>query len=141
MVHSLIYASRATHPMSEATIVEILAVARRNNAARNVTGMLLHHAGSFLQVLEGEEAAVEETYARIARDPRHDTIVLLSRGNSPARGFGEWSMGALELGPESRDLPGINDFLRTGVAGLASPGVVNRVLTGFREGRFRQHVR
>ena len=46
LVHC-IYASSATRPFSFDQLVELLAVARRNNAALGVTGMLLHDRGSF----------------------------------------------------------------------------------------------
>jgi len=54
--------------------------------------MLLYLDGAFLQVLEGYDDAVNETYEKIARDSRHwEKQVLLDR--VAPRTFGEWSMG------------------------------------------------
>src|SRR4051812_36074060 len=108
MIHQLIYASRSTRPLSEADVASILAAARQNNGKRGITGMLLYDAGSFLQVLEGEQTAVNDTFAKISDDPRHDGVVVLSRGDVPARGFGDWKMGLLELTPAVRASPGIS---------------------------------
>jgi hypothetical protein len=54
----IIYASAQTQPFSSAQLTELLAKARRNNQALHVSGLLLYHRGSFLQVLEGDEAVV-----------------------------------------------------------------------------------
>jgi len=140
-VHELIYASSETRPIPPAELASILALARQKNAALGVTGMLLYEGGSFLQLLEGEEAPVEQTFQTISRDSRHNNIVVLSRSKVESRGFAEWSMGLLGVSTEFRKLPGINDFLRTGAAGLSSQrAIANRVLKGFREGMYRQFV-
>jgi hypothetical protein len=142
MLHQLIYASRATRPMSAGDVEAILDVSRRKNALCGISGMLLYDEGSFLQVLEGDEPEVERVYGQLNKDRRHESVVLVHRGPIAQRGFSEWSMGAFELTAASRQLPGVSDFLRTGVSGLgASPVVASRVLQGFRDGQFRRHVR
>jgi hypothetical protein len=73
-------------------IADILMSSRRNNAEAEVTGALLATDECFAQVLEGERAAVEETYGRITRDPRHRDIVLLLTEPIEARQFPDWSM-------------------------------------------------
>jgi hypothetical protein len=60
--------------------------------------MLLHFNRSFMQVLEGEDAAIDETYARILLDPRHTSIVLLERAAIKTRTFGRWHMGFRRVG-------------------------------------------
>jgi hypothetical protein len=56
--------------------------------------MLVYHGGTFLQALEGDEAAVGKIFRRIEKDPRHAGVCILQsellRGK---RIFGEWSMG------------------------------------------------
>lgn len=49
----------------------ILTTSRRNNARDNVSGLLFFNGKRFLQALEGDDAMVDATYARIQRDPRH----------------------------------------------------------------------
>jgi len=49
----LIYVSAATNRFNPAELRELLRLARLKNQQLDVTGMLLYHEGSFLQVLEG----------------------------------------------------------------------------------------
>ena len=43
----------------------ILSAARTNNSKKDISGMLVYHAGSFLQVLEGPEDTVTELFGKI----------------------------------------------------------------------------
>ncbi len=78
----------------------ILQQSRHNNAVDGITGLLWIHDGRFLQVLEGPETSVAETYARIAADPRHRDVRILSDRSVETREFGYWSM---ERGTECGD--------------------------------------
>ncbi|MCA9738410.1 MAG: BLUF domain-containing protein, partial [Gemmatimonadetes bacterium] len=71
----------------------LLEGARATNTRLGVTGLLLFHEGSFIQVLEGPPDVVEALYARIETDPRHGGALVLSRGLVEERSFGEWRMG------------------------------------------------
>lgn len=73
-------------------IDRILATARRRNAAVSVTGAMLFNEDWFVQLLEGAEDAVRETFERIAADPRHDEVETLFEGSTEDRRFPEWSM-------------------------------------------------
>jgi hypothetical protein len=91
----LAYISRsrlAGDPREREHIADILMSSRRNNVEAQVTGALLATDECFAQVLEGEQEAVEETYGRITRDPRHHDIVLLLTEPIVARQFPDWSM-------------------------------------------------
>lgn len=98
----LAYFSSATTIMSADILQGIVAQAQRNNALKGVTGMLCHYDGSFLQFLEGDEAAVSEIYAAICRDPRHTGLMEVYRGEISERIFGEWTMAVVkadDVGP------------------------------------------
>lgn len=73
---------------------DILAKSRRNNRRDGITGLLHANGRRFLQALEGEPGKVEAAYARIAADPRHFALVVLSRRSVAAREFGDWAMAA-----------------------------------------------
>lgn len=88
----LCYISTARPHVGWDDVEEILAASRRNNARARVTGLLLFNGKRFLQLLEGAPGAVEETYARISRDPRHFAVVKLSERRLEAREFGDWEM-------------------------------------------------
>lgn len=90
----LTYISTATAGMSQSMVDEILATSRRNNAADDVTGLLLYDGYRFLQALEGESAAVNRVYARVKADPRHRAVVLLSSAEVSEPSFGGWAMAA-----------------------------------------------
>ncbi len=109
---SLVYTSIATQPMSDEELKGILAVSRVNNAAVNVTGMLLHKDGYFIQALEGEAEPVNALYAKIARDPRHNSVYKMFSRTVKERSFGDWSMGFNKLESiDPNELPGYTDFL------------------------------
>lgn len=127
----LVYISTSRHPLEAQALDQILTVSRRNNATASVTGLLLSGGRRFLQVLEGPQTAVQATYQRISRDPRHFAIVELSRREIADRQFGEWAMG-YNAGGEA----GEGNDLREVVRKLVGP-LVDRDLraqfTGFVE--------
>ena len=89
----VIYCSQATHDVSPDELVALLEVSRRNNEAVGLSGMLLYSSQSFLQVLEGDPAALEETYRRIGGDDRHANLRLLMDAEVTAPLFPDWTMG------------------------------------------------
>lgn len=138
----LIYASAARGEPSEEELTRLLAGARRHNAAVGVTGMLLYSEGSFLQLLEGEAAAVDDLLQRIARDSRHASLSVIIREPIARRSFGDWTMGFATV--QARDLSriaGLNDFFAAG-SSLAEldPGRARKVLEAFKKGRWRSRL-
>ena len=89
----LVYASRLVPGTAGTELTSIVDVSRRNNARAGVTGALCFNVDYFLQCLEGERSAVNATYNRILRDPRHDNAVILRYAEIPSRDFSDWSMG------------------------------------------------
>lgn len=96
-LHRLIYASRQTFGSGQSPDEEVDALIRasiRNNRAVSVTGLLLVHAGWFIQALEGPHQAVMTTYGRIVEDPRHAEARVISAGPAETREFAGWNMCA-----------------------------------------------
>ncbi len=96
-VHRLLYFSRsATREQTriQTTVRSILTISQHRNSQVGVTGLLIHANGYSAQALEGDRNAVEATFARIARDPRHTLPVVAVEGAAPARLFSNWSMCA-----------------------------------------------
>jgi hypothetical protein len=75
-------------------VESILFTARRTNQRNGITGLLISSPAHFMQVLEGDEAVVRETYERICNDPRHSAHVILREIEVAERQFGEWSMAS-----------------------------------------------
>jgi hypothetical protein len=137
-VFYIVYVSVAQENVSKRTLLDILAKSRESNAQAGVTGMLLYKDGNFMQVLEGEENAVRELYARISRDPRHLGVLTLVEGEREDRCFGDWSMGFQDLSSEeARDTPGYSEFLNTPLTAeefSKDPGQCERLLWAFKRG-------
>jgi len=125
-MYFILYVSTAEHPMSDRELVDILDISRRDNEANGITGMLLYKEsarfgnGSFMQVLEGEKAAVQATYDRIVKDKRHHTILPLETGAIETCGFPDWSMGFRTVNAE--DLACIPGFADLGDQPFQAPG-------------------
>jgi hypothetical protein len=75
----------------------ILDVSNRNNARDGITGALLFDTLWFIQILEGERAAVSATLHRIMGDERHTDVVIMDARPADARLFGRWWMGLAML--------------------------------------------
>lgn len=88
----IVYLSTATHLMSDRELMEVLRVSRDNNARDGVTGVLVYQGGNFIQVLEGDTAAVDTVYARVMKDPRHHSVLHMLDGEASERLFPDWSM-------------------------------------------------
>jgi len=97
MLHYLIYMSSAPEKFTAESLNVLLKHARKNNDARNITGMLLYADGNFIQYIEGERDTVEGLFDLISRDSRHRNILRLSDGKIDERIFPDWSMGCHEL--------------------------------------------
>jgi hypothetical protein len=52
-------------------------------------------ARRYLQVLEGTPAGVGEVFKKIACDPRHRQVCIVSDTEQPQRQFGGWTMAGL----------------------------------------------
>ncbi|SDX78820.1 Sensors of blue-light using FAD [Allochromatium warmingii] len=114
LIH-IIYMSTAHQTCSDADLKAILDSSARQNAENGITGMLLYTDGCFIQVLEGEATAVEETYARVARDGRHYGLIELERGEIAERSFANWSMGFKQIAAEEiRRHPNFAPFFECG---------------------------
>lgn len=96
MIH-LIYISAAVKLPTEKDLTALLEKARANNGKRGVTGMLLYHKATFIQVLEGEANTVHRLFDTIRQDSRHHAIVKLVDESITERDFPDWSMGFKKL--------------------------------------------
>ena len=97
MLVRLMYVSRVSDSVNQNELVAILKKSKANNVGHGVTGVLCFSAGIFLQVLEGGRSPVSALYNKIANDPRHHDVVLLSYEEIGERSFAGWSMGRANL--------------------------------------------
>ncbi|MDE1948101.1 MAG: BLUF domain-containing protein [Burkholderiales bacterium] len=97
MLVRLLYVSRVAPGFDRDELVAILRRSQPHNAAQGITGALCFSGEVFLQVLEGGRGAVNRLYNRIAADPRHRDVELLSYAEVPERRFAGWTMGQVDL--------------------------------------------
>jgi hypothetical protein len=103
----LCYASRSTVRFDAPALTELLTKARANNSRAAISGMLLHEKNSFIQLLEGDDRIVIQTYNRIRRDPRHNDLAILFKEQVATRSFPTWDMGFFNADTDSlAALPG-----------------------------------
>jgi len=114
MIHYLVYVSQASQKMHPDELTRILESSRDYNRETQVTGLLIYKTSrdgkraSFMQLLEGDQDAVKETFRRISADERHHTKVVLDEGTAANRSFPDWLMGFRNLGND--DLSGFDGF-------------------------------
>lgn len=87
MIYRLIYISSATDNFDKSDLPSIIEAARRNNPANGITGFLVYHDKTFLQVLEGSKIAVDSCFKRISQDPRHYQCTIVNAGHEDTRLF------------------------------------------------------
>jgi hypothetical protein len=142
-LQQLIWVSAAVCPFSRDDLQRLLERGRTRNQARGITGILLYHKESFLQLMEGPSAEVEYVFEnRIQKDPRHtDVTVLLSR-TVAERSFPDWSMGFIDGAAHSlHGLPGFHDYDETWGWFLSLRGdhkVLDSVINGFHHGQWHK---
>jgi hypothetical protein len=98
-MHHLIYLSQATRPLSAKALTCLLDQARLANERQHLTGALVYGNKRFIQLLEGEPAVVEQAYARIIRDPRHQHLCRVADYPITARQFADWPLAFQALSP------------------------------------------
>lgn len=91
-------------PQSAEEARQIAVHSNERNKNNGVTGMLVFRAGYFLQLLEGPEQSLVETFERIRKDQRHEDLRLLSHGEIAERQFGEWGMRSVDANNVEKDI-------------------------------------
>ncbi|WP_179415391.1 BLUF domain-containing protein [Mucilaginibacter sp. E4BP6] len=109
-MYYLIYLSAGVNWFSEKELTDILEVSNINNSRNDITGLLLYSEGNFIQLLEGEEQNVRNTFDRISKDQRHKGITKIASGSIKQRNFPEWTMGFKSINSgELKELDAYND--------------------------------
>lgn len=111
MFNYLAYVSRQSHILSEDDISALLQKCRINNAQNDITGMLIYFDGTFVQYLEGPGDNINQLFAKISKDKRHQDIILLLDGHTDKREFSDWSMAYKKLSAsEVNNIDGLKNF-------------------------------
>ena len=136
------YISKATKAISQDDLDEILRTSRKNNARLGITGMLLYGNKTFVQILEGEEKAVNELIEKIKRDSRHADFQVLKKKTIDRREYADWSMDFKQVsGEDFQSVKGLEnlvemDFNTTFLENHAS--IVESLMEHFRKEQLRK---
>ncbi|MBO0903195.1 BLUF domain-containing protein [Jiella sonneratiae] len=95
-VQRVLYRSKAKRiggaPLAPRDVAAIVDTSVRNNRSCGLSGILLKVDDTFIQLVEGEQRAIEATFERICVDERHSDLVLIDMITAETRLFPEWSM-------------------------------------------------
>ncbi len=112
-MYRIIYLSSAIDSVDETELEKLLLKARLYNIENNITGILLHIDGDFIQVLEGYKEKVVNLYEKISSDIRHKGLIIVSKGEVEKRQFNDWSMGYKSTNyVEINKIDGLKEFDR-----------------------------
>lgn len=80
MLHRVIYVSDAAEPTVSSTlsIAQILGVSENNNRRDELCSVMLFHDGQVLQAIEGDRNDIDRLMRRLASDPRHTGVRIVS---------------------------------------------------------------
>ena len=101
-IRQVAYISQATGTFTESELSELVEVSRRNNKKHGITGAMLYLENAFIQVIEGEDAAIGQLLEKLCTDTRHQNIAVLSDKLAQARNFQNWSMGIVKAAEADR---------------------------------------
>lgn len=109
---ALTYVSTSTMDFGDEDLVKLLETEHEHNAKANISGLLLYNgAGTFIQVLEGDDDAVDDLYKHIKTDTRHRRVTRLSRETILERTFANWKMGFRKKDPSlAKHIDGYSDY-------------------------------
>jgi hypothetical protein len=142
MLFHIVYASTALQPFNSQQWLDLLTQARDKNARLGVTGLLLHKAGDFFQVIEGPQAVLASLFATIEADPRHAQVVKIIDEPIARRAFGDWTMASADLTLEElSQVEGLNDFFVDGAMfAKLGAGRARKLITAFDAGRWHSRI-
>lgn len=136
----LIYMSASTGRLAEDELPAFLASNRARNKSRGITGVVVAHEGSFLQVLEGPAPVVDGLFETIRGDQRHTAVTLLSRTSIRRREFGDSSMAYVDTTGKGHDLDGFVDYERDLKDMTLGDSRARKLLAMFLKGKWHQHL-
>lgn len=97
MLKELMYTSCVAAEFTDTDLEKLLQQSRVNNLHNKVSGVLLYDGRAFMQILEGEEQALDELFDLIKNDKRHFNVTMESYANIKNRTFENWIMKSIRV--------------------------------------------
>lgn len=101
---AVVYISKAMPDFKLSEIISMLENAKQFNKKEDITGCILYHKKTFIQIIEGEAEKIDALYYRIKKDQRHERVTTLYDGPLEKRLFGQWSMVFYEFSGDRASL-------------------------------------
>jgi len=92
MTYCIVYFSTSFGLFREEDLVALLEQSRKHNYKASITGVLLYVQGNIVQVIEGDQEALESLFERIKQDRRHKGVTCVVNQRIQERLFPNWSM-------------------------------------------------
>ncbi|WP_339895618.1 BLUF domain-containing protein [uncultured Algibacter sp.] len=126
MIKTICYISDSLEHECLDKLTTLYLKAKANNLKHNITGVLIYKNQNFLQVLEGEETVIHETYKRIENDSRHKNIIKVINTTIEERIFEDYNFG-FTIVDNKQGLKNLYDYLEWLRA--AENKIANKVIT------------
>jgi hypothetical protein len=95
-MRQILYVSTESNKTTKEFLKKLIDKSIENNRTLNVTGMLLYHKGTFLQILEGDPDDIENLYSKIKRNEHHKSMNMVYNVPIVERTFSNWAMGFVD---------------------------------------------
>lgn len=96
-VNKIIYSSSAVGSWDSDQLRDLGRSACLANINKDITGVLFHSEGRFVQLLEGPNEQLDKLFAQIQVDQRHTDINVLSHSIGIKRSCPQWAMAFMDL--------------------------------------------
>lgn len=93
MLKTICYISDSQEHESLDKLNDLYLKAKANNLKNNITGILIYKNQNFLQVLEGQQGIVDQTFTKIRYDSRHQNIFKVINTSIEERIFEDYNFG------------------------------------------------
>ena len=98
MLKRIHYISSFVKDLSVDEIKDLSSQAAKNNAEKDITGVLMAKGGVFFQIIEGPEENIDRLFTNILKDIRHEKIITLGiQIGDLKRLFPNWHMKEINL--------------------------------------------
>lgn len=110
MLRTIIYISNAVKLFDERHLNKLFYQSFQNNIHKKITGILLYNEGTFIQILEGRQEALNNLFKIIHHDKRHNNITKILDRRIGERLFKKYRTGFNTLN-NYRQMDGLETFL------------------------------
>ena len=109
-MYRLIYLSTSNN-LNDHDLTNLLVKSQKSNRLNNISGILIHKNGEFIQVLEGEKKAVLDLFDVIEKDSRHKNVIAFDKKEVSKRYFSGYFMAFDQKHFEkSKNFEALRDF-------------------------------